>query len=286
MSTAITQAEGAGEAVRRGERSGLVLGAANLAAAFGITWALWGLLLHPNGVLKLYTPMYGFSLVTVLVAVLVAAAPDGVERVAPRAAAAVAGTRRARDRARGRDHGVRRARFLLGVPGALRRHLLQPAARSSRRAAWARSSSTRGRTPPRPSSTSPPRSSGCRWSSRSGSGPGPGGRRRPVSGRSRASPSRRSSRSSPTPSCSTRTSPSSSTRRRSWRASRPGGRTWPRPGARTSTWAGSWRRCPCWWWRRWPGAAGRGGGSVRRADRFAASPRSPARCWWARCSSR
>lgn len=78
MSTAITQAEGAGEVVRRGEWSGLVLGAANLAASFGIAWALWGLLLHPNGVLKLYTPMYGFSLVTVLVAVLVAAAPDGV----------------------------------------------------------------------------------------------------------------------------------------------------------------------------------------------------------------
>lgn len=77
MTTAITQAGEAGASLRRTEASRWALGAVNLAAAFAIAWALWWLLLHPNGVLKLYTPMYGFSLVTALVAVLVAMAPDG-----------------------------------------------------------------------------------------------------------------------------------------------------------------------------------------------------------------
>jgi hypothetical protein len=77
MSSAIEGAAG-GEAVRGGELGrGLLAGALNLAVTFGITWALWFVLLHPNGVLKLYTPMYGFSLVTVLVAVLVAMARVG-----------------------------------------------------------------------------------------------------------------------------------------------------------------------------------------------------------------
>jgi hypothetical protein len=67
----------AGEAVRRGELGRGLLGVLNLAATFGITSALWFVLLDPNGVLKLYTPMYGFSLVTVLVAVLVAMARVG-----------------------------------------------------------------------------------------------------------------------------------------------------------------------------------------------------------------
>ena len=76
MSSAITESVEA-EQARGGELAGPLLGALNLAAAFGITWALWLLVLHPNGVLKLYTPMYGFSLVTVLVAVLVAMARVG-----------------------------------------------------------------------------------------------------------------------------------------------------------------------------------------------------------------
>lgn len=53
------------------------LGATNLAAAFAVTWALWFLFLHPNGVMKLYTPMYGFSLVVVLATVVVAMATVG-----------------------------------------------------------------------------------------------------------------------------------------------------------------------------------------------------------------
>lgn len=78
MTTAITQGASAGDAVR-GELAPPLLGAANLAGAFLLSWALWFLILHPNGVLKLYTPMYGFSLVAVLVAVLVAMGP-GAER--------------------------------------------------------------------------------------------------------------------------------------------------------------------------------------------------------------
>jgi hypothetical protein len=76
MSSATTERAVAGE-VRGGALAGPVLGAVNLAAAFGVTWALWLVVLHPNGVLKLYTPMYGFSLVTVFVAVLVAMARVG-----------------------------------------------------------------------------------------------------------------------------------------------------------------------------------------------------------------
>jgi amino acid transporter, AAT family len=43
-----------------------VLGFINLAAVFFITWVLWYLFMHPDGVMKLYTPMYGFCLVTML----------------------------------------------------------------------------------------------------------------------------------------------------------------------------------------------------------------------------
>jgi amino acid transporter, AAT family len=76
MSSAISETAGAGQA-RVGVLARPLLGALNLAAAFVVTWGVWLLALHPNGVLKLYTPMYGFSLVTVLVAVLVATARVG-----------------------------------------------------------------------------------------------------------------------------------------------------------------------------------------------------------------
>jgi amino acid transporter, AAT family len=94
MTTAITQGVGAAEeAVGQRQGARLALGAVNLAAAFGVTWALWFVLLHPNGVLKLYTPMYGFSLVTVLAAVLVAMGPgaEGWPFAAWRAPAPVRG---------------------------------------------------------------------------------------------------------------------------------------------------------------------------------------------------
>jgi len=54
-----------------------VLAAVNLAGAFLVTWAVWYVFLHPNGVMKLYTPMYGFSLVVVLTTVVVAMASFG-----------------------------------------------------------------------------------------------------------------------------------------------------------------------------------------------------------------
>ncbi len=55
-------------------RGPATLGLASAAAILVASWILWYVLLHPNGVLKLYTPMYGFSLVAVLVAVVVAVA--------------------------------------------------------------------------------------------------------------------------------------------------------------------------------------------------------------------
>ncbi len=77
MTTAIADPARTGEVAQPVERVGFLAGSLNLAAAFGLTWALWLVFLHPNGVLKLYTPMYGFSLVTVLVAVIVAMARVG-----------------------------------------------------------------------------------------------------------------------------------------------------------------------------------------------------------------
>lgn len=43
-------------------------GLINLAVVFCLVWLLWYIFMHADGVMKLYTPMYGFSLVTVLVA--------------------------------------------------------------------------------------------------------------------------------------------------------------------------------------------------------------------------
>jgi amino acid transporter, AAT family len=48
-----------------------LLGAVDLVGAFLVTWGLWYVVLHPNGVMKLFTPMYGFSLVVVLATVVV-----------------------------------------------------------------------------------------------------------------------------------------------------------------------------------------------------------------------
>ncbi len=49
-----------------------VLGLINLAVVFFVTWVLWYLFMHPNGTMKLYTPMYGFCLVTMLLCSVVA----------------------------------------------------------------------------------------------------------------------------------------------------------------------------------------------------------------------
>jgi amino acid transporter, AAT family len=93
MTVAITDSAHAGAPARQRASAHLVFGAVNLAAAFVLTWALWYVILHPNGVYKLYTPMYGFSLVTVLAAVLVAISrgADGWPFVGWRAPAPVRG---------------------------------------------------------------------------------------------------------------------------------------------------------------------------------------------------
>lgn len=96
MSTAIAEAGRHAETAPRSERAGWLLGTLNLGVAFAVTSALWLVFLHPNGVLKLYTPMYGFSLVTALVAVLVAIArvgegwPFHASRLAPPVRGAIA----------------------------------------------------------------------------------------------------------------------------------------------------------------------------------------------------
>lgn len=46
-------------------------GLVNMAVVFALTCGLWYVFLHPNGVMALYTPMYGFSLVVALVASIV-----------------------------------------------------------------------------------------------------------------------------------------------------------------------------------------------------------------------
>ncbi len=46
--------------------SGILAGVLNLVAVFALVWGLWYVFMHPNGIMKLYTPMYGFSLVVAL----------------------------------------------------------------------------------------------------------------------------------------------------------------------------------------------------------------------------
>jgi AAT family amino acid transporter len=46
-------------------------GLINLVAVFGIVWLLWYIFMNPNTVLKLYTPMYGFALLVVMLATII-----------------------------------------------------------------------------------------------------------------------------------------------------------------------------------------------------------------------
>lgn len=46
-------------------------GLLNLAVAFCLVWLFWYVFMHADGVMKLYTPMYGFSLVAVLAASII-----------------------------------------------------------------------------------------------------------------------------------------------------------------------------------------------------------------------
>ncbi len=52
-------------------RFSYVLGLISFIFVVVFTWGLWYLLMHPNGVLKLYTPMYGFSLAVVFLSAIV-----------------------------------------------------------------------------------------------------------------------------------------------------------------------------------------------------------------------
>jgi len=58
------------EVVERPAKRAL-LGLLNLAVIFAAVCVLWYVFLHPNGLLALYTPMYGFSLLVALVAMIV-----------------------------------------------------------------------------------------------------------------------------------------------------------------------------------------------------------------------
>jgi len=48
-----------------------LFGAINLAVIFCIVWLLWYVFMHPNAVMRLYTPMYGFSLIVVFLSAIV-----------------------------------------------------------------------------------------------------------------------------------------------------------------------------------------------------------------------
>ena len=48
-----------------------LFGAINLAVIFCIVWLLWVVFMHPNAVMRLYTPMYGFSLIVVFLSAIV-----------------------------------------------------------------------------------------------------------------------------------------------------------------------------------------------------------------------
>jgi len=52
-------------------RFNYLLGLVNLVAVFCIVWFLWYVFMHADGVLRLYTPMYGFSLVVVFLSAII-----------------------------------------------------------------------------------------------------------------------------------------------------------------------------------------------------------------------
>ena len=46
-------------------------GLINFVVVFGIVWLLWYIFMNPNTVMKLYTPMYGFALLVVMLSSIV-----------------------------------------------------------------------------------------------------------------------------------------------------------------------------------------------------------------------
>ena len=57
--------------VETGQKFNYLFGLINLVAVFCVTWLLWYIFMNPNAVMKLYTPMYGFSLVVGFLAAVV-----------------------------------------------------------------------------------------------------------------------------------------------------------------------------------------------------------------------
>jgi len=51
-------------------RFNYLLGLINIVAVFCIVWLLWYIFMHPDGILRLYTPMYGFALVVVFLSAI------------------------------------------------------------------------------------------------------------------------------------------------------------------------------------------------------------------------
>ena len=58
-------------AINAEERFNYVFGLINFIVVFGIVWFLWYIFMNPNTVMKLYTPMYGFALLVVLLSSIV-----------------------------------------------------------------------------------------------------------------------------------------------------------------------------------------------------------------------
>ena len=53
------------------KRFNYLFGLINFVAVFGIVWLLWYIFMNPNTVMKLYTPMYGFALLVVMLSSIV-----------------------------------------------------------------------------------------------------------------------------------------------------------------------------------------------------------------------
>ena len=59
------------ESTEKGYNFNYILGIINLAVVFCIVWLCWYIFMHADGVMKLYTPMYGFALVALLVSAII-----------------------------------------------------------------------------------------------------------------------------------------------------------------------------------------------------------------------
>jgi amino acid transporter, AAT family len=57
--------------IEEANRFNYLYGLINFLAAFGIVWLLWYIFMNPNGIMQLYTPMYGFALLVVMLSTIV-----------------------------------------------------------------------------------------------------------------------------------------------------------------------------------------------------------------------